>query len=326
MKAKTLALLLLALSLPGLPAVAAAQEPPGDETSSTRDRERERRSAADERTFRVDLRLNGLFFDNFFQAPEGFPQDDVNAWAGELRLAAPFLETAEAYANLNYTTYEDPLEASQGVTAGLRSSGRPHAFDLFAEYQTNRPTGDVGELVEQADVRRVAGEYSYRLTRDWQLSALAEYQEQDFDITQGKDNTFVDFGGAVRYRGFGSGFSPEISATFGDRDADDPDEDHSQQDLFLKIRSAPADWAYLSLRYRHRTRDYSIDNPFASNFEREDTRTQWTATADLRTGDILTWNLYYSYEDAESTLATREFTTSLFAAGVTIGLNEIFGW
>jgi hypothetical protein len=249
----------------------------------------------------------------------------VDAWAGELRLAGP-LGAVEGYANLNYTTYDDPLDASQGVTAGLRSSGRTHGFDVFGEYLTNRPAGDVGELVEQADIRRLAGEYSYRFTRDWQLTALGEYQQQDFEISPGKDNTYTSFGGAIRYRGFGSAFSPEIGATFGDRDADDPDEDHSEQDLFLKIRSAPSSWAYLSLRYRHRTRDYSIDAPLADNFDREDTRQQWTATADLRTGRILTWNLYYSYEVAESTRATREFTTSLFGAGVTIGMAELFGW
>lgn len=319
MKAKILALVLLVL-----PALAAAQQQPGDEPSSTQDRDRER--AMDERRFRADLRLNSLWFDNFFQAPEGTPQQNVDALAGELRLVAPLGETVEGYSNLNYTRYEDPLEASQGVTAGLRSAGRTHGFDLFGEYLTNRPSGDVGELVEQADIRRAAGEYSYRVTRDWQLTALGDYQQQDFDISQGKDNTFVDFGGAVRYRGFGGVFSPEIGATFGERDADDPDEDHDQRDLFLKIRSAPASWAYLSFRYRHRTRDYSIADPLATNFGREDTRKQWVATADLRTGDILTWNLYYSYEDAESSRVEREFTTSLFAAGVTVGLGELFGW
>lgn len=323
MKAKTLALALLALAIPAL---AAAQRQPGEEPSSTQDRDRERQSPSEERHFRADLRLNSLWFDNFFQAPETAPQQNVDALAGELRLVAPLGETVEGYSNLNYTRYEDPLEASQGVTAGLRSAGRTHGFDLFGEYLTNRPSGDVGELVEQADIRRVAGEYSYRVTRDWQLTALGDYQQQDFDITQGKDNTFLDFGGAVRYRGFGSAFSPEIGATFGERDADDPDEDHDQRDLFLKIRSAPADWAYLSLRYRHRTRDYSIAAPLATNFGREDTRKQWVATADLRTGDILTWNLYYSYEDAESTRVEREFTTSLFAAGLTIGLGELLGW
>ena len=307
MKAKTLALLLFAL-----PGLAAAQQ--------------EERANADDRRLRADLRLNALRFDNFFQAPDGSPQQDVDAWAGELRFAAPFAETLEGYANLNYTTYDDPLEASQGVTAGLRSAGRTQGFDLFGEYLTNRPSGDVGELVEQADIRRVAGEYSYRVTRDWQLSALGDWQQQDFDLSQGKDNTFVDFGGAIRYRGFGSAFSPEIGATFGDRDAEDPDENHEQRDLFLKIRSAPSDWAYLSFRYRHRNRDYSIADPFASNFEREDTRQQWVATADLRTGSVLTWNLYYSYEDAESTRANREFTTSLFAAGLTIGMGDLFGW
>jgi hypothetical protein len=320
MKTKMLALLLASLALPGL--AAAQQQPGGDDTASTRDRE----TATEERGFRVDLRLNGLFFDNFFQAPDNLPQEDVSAWAGELRLAAPLSAAVEGYANLNYTVYEDPLDASQGVTAGLRSEGRPHGFDVFGEYITNRPTGDVGELVEQADIGRIAGEYSLRPTRDWQFTVLAEYQQQDFEITEGKDNTFTDFGGAIRYRGFGSEFSPEIGATVGDRDADDPNEDHSQRDLFVKIRSAPVPWAYLSLRYRHRTRDYDIDDPRATNFEREDTRKQWVATADLRTGEILTWNLYYSYEDAESTLAAREFTTSLLAAGVTVALNELFGW
>jgi hypothetical protein len=320
MKAKILSLLLLALAVPGL---AAAQQEPEEQTASTRDRERETRT--EERPFRADLRLNSLFFQNFFQAPEGSPQQDVDAWAGELRLSGP-LGPVEGYANLNYTTYDDPIDESQGVTAGLRSSGRTHGFDIFGEYLTNRPVGDVGDLVEQADIQRVGGEYSYRLTRDWQLSALGEYQQQDFDISQGKDNTFTDFGGAIRYRGFGSAFSPEIGATFGERDADDPNEDHDQRDLFLKIRSAPADWAYLSLRYRHRTRDYTIAHPLADNFDREDTRQQWTATADFRTGQYLTWNFYYSYEDAESTRVTREFTTSLFAAGVTVGMAELFGW
>lgn len=317
MTAKIFALFVLCLALPGL--VAAQQ--PGDDPGETRDGNRA--PAADERRFRADLRLNGMLFDNFFQAPEGLPQEDVDARAAELRLAAPLFEAAEAYANLSYITYDDPLEESPGVTAGLRSSGRPHGFDVFAEHLADRPTGDVGELVEQADISRLAGEYSFRAGDDWQLSGLGTVERQDFTLTPGKDNDFVDLGGAVRYRGFGSRFSPEIGATFGDRDADDADEDHRQRDLFLKIRSAPVRWAYLSLRYRHRTRDYSIDDPGASNFEREDTRQQWSLTADLQTGEILTWNLYYAYEDAESTRRTREFTTSLFVAGVTIGLTEL---
>lgn len=323
MTARPFASVFLALALPGL---AIAQQQPGDEPTSTRDGDRDRNRATTERRMQVDLRLNSLFFDNFFQAPEGAPKEDVSAYAGELRVALPFGETLEGYTNLNYTAYDDPLEASQGVTAGLRSAGRAHGFDLFGEYLTNRPSGDVGELVEQADIRRVAGEYSYRFAEDWQLTALGDYQQQDFDLSQGKDNTFADFGGAIRYRGFGSAFSPEIGATFGERDAEDPAEDHDQRDLFLKIRSAPARWAYLSLRYRHRTRDYSIESPLVSNFGREDTRRQWVATADLSTGDILTWNLYYSHEDAQSTRADREFTTSLFAAGLTVALEEVFGW
>lgn len=320
MTTKTFVIWTLALALPAL----AHAQRPGDDPLPPTDRDRE--PASEERRLQVDLRLQGLFFDNFFQAPEGFSQDDVSAWAAELRLAAPLGEELEGYGQLSFVTYEDPLEESPGVKLGLRSDARPHGFDLFVEYLDQRPTGDVGFLVEQADIGRAAGEYVFRPTRDWQLTGLAGYEQQDFAISQGKDNTFLEAGGAVRYRGFGSGFSPEVGATFGERDADDPAEDHDQQDLFVKIRSAPSPRAYLTLRYRHRTRDYVVGDRLDRNFGREDTRAQWVATADLRTGEVLTWNLYYSYEDAESTLASREFTTSLLAAGVTIGLSELFGW
>jgi hypothetical protein len=98
--------------------LAAAQQEPESPTSSTSTRDRDRETLTEQRPFRADLRLNSLFFENFFQAPEGRPQQDVDALAGELRLTGP-LGPVEGYANLNYTTYDDPLEASQGVTAGV---------------------------------------------------------------------------------------------------------------------------------------------------------------------------------------------------------------
>jgi hypothetical protein len=107
----------------------------------------------------------------------------------------------------------------------------------------------------------------------------------------------------------------------GERDAEDPGEDHDQRDLFVKLRSAPSPALYLTLRYRHRTRDFDAPDASFTNFGREDDRRQWVATADLRTGERLTWGLYYAFEDADSTLPARRFDASLIALGATYRLR-----
>lgn len=304
-----------------LAAAAAAQEPSDRPRRDPRDRAPQ---AEEERRFEAEVRLNALRFVNFFQAPEGAPEEDVDAWAAELRLRAPLGEVLEGYLHADFTDYED-LEASQGLTAGLRSEGERRGFDVYAEALRNRPSFDIGDRVEQADIGRLAGEYSYRVTDDWQLTGTADFEQQRFDVTESRDNEYLGAGAFVRYRGFGSELSPEVGVVFGERDADDRNEDHSQRDLFLKVRSAPTRALYLTARYRHRTRDYDVETPFASNFQREDTRRQVVLTADLKTGAILTWNLYWAYEDADSTNPTRDFTAQLIALGVSIGVGELFG-
>jgi hypothetical protein len=47
----------------------------------------------------------------------------------------------------------------------------------------------VGELGEQADIQRFAGEYAFRPTRAWQLTGL-EDQRQGYDIADPRANNF----------------------------------------------------------------------------------------------------------------------------------------
>lgn len=270
---------------------------------------------------RSEIRFFGMLADNFFQAPEGVAKEEVASGRveGRVALALPGDGAWEVYGHGRVTSYEGSLEQSSGLGVGLRYDRRPRSLDLDVRFEQDRPTLDVGDEFDRADVLRLAGEYSHRLTDDWEVTGLAEVERQEFDLVRGKDNDLFGAGGAVRYRGWGYLVSPEIGVELGGRNAVDPNQDHDQRDVWIKLRSVPAPPVYLSLRYRLRRRDYSVGSPAASNFDREDERRQWTLGADVKTGERLTWNLYYSYQDAESTKASRTFTSQFLGLGVTVG-------
>jgi len=270
--------------------------------------------------FELEARLFGASFDNFFQAPPGEPEDDVTSTRVEARLYGRLREGGpwKLYGQAAFTSYEGDLDDATELGLGLLHDGRPHRFDLFLQRQQDRPSFDVGDEFDRADVDRLALEYSYRLDSDWELTALGTFEDQTFELTRNRDNEFRVIGGAVRYRGWGYGFSPEVGIELGDRDAVDPNEDHDQTDLWLKLRSAPTRRLYLSLRYRVRTRDYDVGFPGASNFGREDDRQQWTLAANIQAVRHLSVDAYFAYEDAESTKASRNFTTSLLGVGLKV--------
>lgn len=268
--------------------------------------------------FELQMRLFGASFDNFFQAPPGEPEDDVTSTRVEVRLYGRLREGGpwQLYGQAAFTSYEGDLDDATELGLGLVHDRHPHRFELFLQRQQDRPSFDVGDEFDRVDVDRLVLEYSYRLDSDWELTALGTFEDQSFQFTRGKDNEFPTIGGAVRYRGWGYGFSPEVGIELGDRDAVDPNEDHDQTDVWLKLRSTPTPRLYLSLRYRVRTRDYDIGLPGASNFGREDDRQQWTLAANIKALRHLSVDVYYAYEDAESTKASRNFTTSLVGVGL----------
>lgn len=285
------------------------------------DRRRTRKQREQERSrLTRELRLHGWYFGNFFQASEAANEDDVAAAGAEARLAWEGKKPLTPYLHINLLKFEeDGLDQTYGGRLGARYKQGPHSVDVFADHQQDRPTFDIGEVFDTADVTRLSADYSYRITKAWEAGAVAERQNQSFDQTQRKDNEFAGFGASVRYRGFGSIFSPEIGFMTGERDVDDETESYDQDDLYAQIRSAPRRDLYLSFRYRMRTRDYTTRALASPNAGREDERGQWTMAADWTMSRRLTWNFYYALEDAQSTRADREFETQTVMLGVTMG-------
>lgn len=303
-KALVAALTLLAVSLAGSArAQVEGQQKPG-ETGPPR--------------WKTGLHVQGLLFDNFFQLPETDPQEDVEGLRAEGRLTwRPKAQwPLEVYGLAGATTYSDDLEETLLVGGGLRWDGLVDLIQLDLAYEADRPSFEVGDTFGTADLLQLGGVYSHRFADAWELSALADHQRLDYEADDGRDSLFRSAGGAVRYRGWGYDLSPEVGVEVGKRDADDRNEDNDQTDVWLKLRSAPIPPLYLSLRFRHRVRNYSVGDPTASNFRREDDRNQIALAADWTTSDLVTWTLYYAWEDADSTKETRVFDTQLLAIGL----------
>lgn len=276
----------------------------------------------------ADLRLHSWFFQNFFQAPKGVPEEDVLAASMEGRFARPLPfefqrnQPVEGYLYLDYLRFdEESFGGSPGLRVGARTEGRPHSWDASAQLQMDRPAFDVGDQLDQADIARLSGDYAYRPGRAWQLGAGVDFEKQSFDLSEQRDNDFLGVGGSIRYRGFGSEFSPEVGYAIGNRSVEDATEDYGQTDWIFQIRSAPSPPLYLSARYRHRVRDYDTNLVTSRNFQREDTRDQIVLAADLRSGPRLTWNFYLAWEDAVSTLESRIYDTLLATFGLTYRLK-----
>lgn len=271
------------------------------------------------RRLQAMLRINGMFFDNFFQAREGAPEEGVAAVGVEAHLSARVRRDRplEGFAEADYIAYRG-FGPSRGITVGLRAEGRRHSFEVALQYLAGRPSREIGDVLERADVGGAGAEYSHRLTDDVELIALTDFRRQTFEISPANQNDVFGLGGALRYRGFGRRFSPEAGLRWSRRNARADNEDLSQREAYLRLRWAPTRAVYLSLRYRRRDRDYTVQDSQARNFAREDHRGQWTLSADLRQSSRLSWNLYYAREDSDSTRPSGVFHTQMVAAGATL--------
>jgi hypothetical protein len=264
--------------------------------------------------FSGHIRLSAVLFDNFFQTPEGEPQDDVPAGSAEARVQKGFGSDLVAYGELEYTDYQD-YRPSGGVVAGLRGEGRPHTFDLQAQVMLGRPSREVRDEFDRADGVAVVGQYGYRIG-DFEPIALGEFRHETYELSPQKTNDVYNVGAALRVR-MGK-VSPEVGFRWGRRDVDDDDEDLRQREMYLRLRWAPARPTYVSLRLRRRLREYSIEDGGSTNFGREDTRDQLVASGDFFTTSRFGINVYYSVEDSDSSHDRGEFLTQMLAAGVVV--------
>jgi hypothetical protein len=277
--------------------------------------------AWDDPVFDSEIRIHQFTFDNFFQVPDGVMEMDIDMTRVEARLGASASEESPftVYGRGRFDSYSDDLDEAWAAGVGMAWDTDVHDADLYLEYEQDRPVFDVGDEFDRANVVRLAGEYGWRFTDDWEATVLAEARQEEFDQTSGKDNDWLSGGAALRYRGFGYAFSPEVGTAVGTRDADDPNEDMDETEYWVKIRSLPLERLYLSLRLRWRDREYSVADPARDNFGREDDRMDWTVTADLQVFEWLGVNGYYSRQDADSTKGRRVCETALGGVGLTFG-------
>jgi hypothetical protein len=268
------------------------------------------------RKVEAQLRFNGSYFDNFFQASEGLPEENVFAGGVEGHLSARLSRDRplRVYGHADYVGYRG-FGPSTAFVAGLRSDDRPQAFDIALQHHRGRPSRELGDVLGRADDAGVVAEYSYRIFDDVQLSALADARREWYDLAPQKRNDVFNVGAAVRYRG---SLSPEIGFRWGRREVQDPNEDLGQREWFVRLRWAPARPVYVSLRYRRRHRDYTVDDPGRSNFSREDRRQQWAVGADIQLARHWSWGAYYAREDSDSTRPSGVFATQLASVGLTL--------
>lgn len=263
------------------------------------------------------LHLEGSSNDNFFRAPGG-EEESLRIGRYQFRLLWKMFadEPYKVFAEVQETNYET-LPSATTFLSGFRLEGDRHFVETRVEYSKDRPSTDTEDDPDPADVERFDGEYTFRLSHDWQTTAATELEERTHD-RPGNDSQTLEVGLALRWRGAGAIFSPELGIARARKNADRPNDEYTQEDLYLRMRSRPVDRLYVSLRYRDRDRDYDVLVERASNFARSDQRGEWSLHADFTASDLVIVNLEYEHIDTDSSRRNKSFTSSEISLGLTL--------
>jgi hypothetical protein len=268
--------------------------------------------------YRSEVHLNRLIFGNFFQAAEGHPEETVTAVTTSYRgIYRPTPKPLDVYAQVEYMNFTGiDRDSAYGGRVGVTYDGRIHDFEGFIDRGENRVAFDVGNRTAFANITTVSGEYSYRVAEDWQLGAEGYHERQRFDVRSDRENDYSSLGASVRYRGFGSNFSPRIGYVVGKRDVVNDTDSYDDRYWYIQATSAPHPKVYISVRYRGRKREYDAIAP--STTARVDDRSQWTAFVGYRIAPHYGTALYYSREGSNSNFEGDNFKTSFLLLGVTL--------
>ncbi len=276
---------------------------------------------AQESPRRVEVRLRtfGTVFENMFRVAQDSLERTIGAVSADARITVrPDLSLPlQLYGEGGYTRYE-MLGGSPEGAVGARWIGRPHEARLRLSHRDDRPAFDLGEVVRTADVTVAAASYGHRISEDWEAGVEGQIARVRFDSVPENDSDLRAVEGRVRYRGFGYEFSPEVGVSVGRRAADDPRLESDRVRLFARVVSIPVTPLWISARYRYRSRDYSVTDPAADNFERSDTGSQWTLSAAYDLSENLRLTLYADHLDMDSSRPDRTFTTSFVEMGLTV--------
>jgi hypothetical protein len=263
----------------------------------------------------VRVRAGADYFANFLQAPEGEPRENVTAATGEVKIVRPFESGSYLFVSAGGIAYST-FDPSSNVLGGFGWSAWPHLLQAYGGYRAHTPRLDVGDTLGFANIVYLHASYEVRPAPFIQFAALVDHYDEHHGQRAERDNTFLDVGGAVRYRGLDKLFSPELGVSFGSLDVATDTEDYDQRTLWVTLRSVPAPTLLLRLRYRNRQREYSIGDVAAPNFGREDQRHELALSTALSLRHDLRWMVYYSLQLATSTKASRNFQTHYVSTGL----------
>ena len=298
--------------------------PAGSDSANVLDaREEWAESRFSPRRFEARVKVGSFAYDNLFQAPDDELQEETRSTDTELRLTWRLGKAypLKSYLQLNRAEFEDlPVTSAYGV--GIRVDGRKHYLDLFTRFEKDRRALDIGDDFEEAEILKYHAGYSLRFHQAWEWGLSTDFRDQDFDVSSAKDSKIYEVGTALRYRGFGRHFSPEIGTRWGERETLSDADHYTQQDLYLKLRFSPVRVLAFSVRFRDRDRDYDVRDPTARTFARKDTRQQWTFSGDILLQRNLAFNLYYDYLEGDSTDSGRVFTTQTLVGGLTFKIGS----
>lgn len=277
---------------------------------------------------RQEVRLQFFRFGNFFYTPIRGAEEDVNAYGAEYRGAYGVKNRpAEVYGHLSFLHYDNSrLEDSYGGRLGIRYNGKINSLRAYVDRTVNRPSFEVGNIFAPADTTTFQVEHAVRVSRSWELGAEGRHQVQSFEspsrtpLRLSRDNTYTSIAGIVRYRGFGYRYTPGIGFRDGHLNVHNADESYGERSWFVQFETIPVNGLYFSLRYNDRNRDYTIGNPFASNFGREEEHPGIEFVGDYKPAGRLGYTLYYARENVEPQGSSGDFTVSVVLLGVSIGL------
>jgi hypothetical protein len=271
-------------------------------------------------TFRQEVRLQSMLFGNFYQDTNPALEQDVRGLGIEYRAAYRAWKDTDVYGHVNFLNFDEKgKKNSYGGRLGILLDSERQDLNLYVDHGENRSTFDIAGITDTGDVTTFAGEYSFRVTDDWQVGAEGEIERQRFGHTRDRENDAHSIGANVRYRGLGYKFMPEVGYVTGSRDVVDETESYDESYWYAQVVSSPTRKVYLSLTYRDQTRDYTTRDITSSKFNAEETRAQWIASASYRHTEHVAYILYYSREGTESSRPGRDFDTDFLLLAVAVG-------
>jgi hypothetical protein len=266
------------------------------------------------------FKMGGAAWDNFLQAPDSRPSQEVAAGVAEGRLTWRVSGGVKGYLETGHIRY-DAVPSTTAYGVGLRVDGVRHGFQVGARLEPDRRAPELNDAGDVSDIRWYRARYFGR-GRSFNWSLSGERLEQRFEGFAARESTAQGLRAAILYRAFDGRLAPELGLGWSVVDASGETDDERQRTLQLGLRATPVRPVALAIRFELTQRHFVVTETRARNFGREDTRRRWILDGEIKLSRHLAFSLLYTLLDGDSTRAGRDFTARNAAAGLTVALGS----